>query len=281
MIKLQFVEPDSEDWKAWRKSCQLEREAMIERVRNGEDAQLSNLYKDSRMQAVYKHDGPPFHGKCAYCEGRIVNTQPGDIEHYRPKGGVTDEDCRPVMVDSNGGEEVPHPGYYWLAYEWSNLLYACSDCNRINKKKHGGAAVGKGARFPVDGKHATEPGGEVNERPLLLNPLVDQPDEHFSINETGIIKEKSGRGRVTIRILGLNIRESLIKDRVKAVEDTENAVLAYVACLSTQSPETQTKLQYLDQARSGALSFALACRFGLKKGLSRFAPLFDLAHGEG
>ncbi len=233
------------------------------------------------MTAVYKHDGPPFFGKCAYCEGRIESTQPGDIEHYRPKGKVTHEDQSPVMVDSNGGEEVPHPGYYWLTYEWSNLLYACIDCNRINAKKHGGVPVGKGARFPVDGKHATEPGGEVNEQPLLLNPLVDEPAEHLSIDETGILREKSERGKVFIRILGLNIREALIKDRLKAIEDTENAVHMYVTCLGANSPDVPKKWQYLEEVRSGALTFALARRFALKKSLSRYTPLFDLAHGEG
>ena len=281
MIRLELMEPDFDDWKAWLKECQLERKAVIERVRNGEDAQLSDLYKDSRMQAVYKHDGPPFHGKCAYCEGRIASTQPGDIEHYRPKGGVTDEDCRPVIVESNGGEKVPHPGYYWLAYEWSNLLYVCSDCNRINRKKHKGVRIGKGMRFPVDGKHATEPGGEVNERPLLLNPLMDEPDEHLAIDETGIIREKSERGKVSRCILGLNIRQSLITDRLKAIADTENAVLAYVAFLGTKNPDAPAKLQELKQVCSGALPFALARRFALKKSLSQYAPLFDLAHGEG
>ena len=99
---------------------------VIEQVRNSEKPQIKKrLYKDPRMQAVYKHDGRPFFGKCAYCEDRIVSTQPGDIEHYRPKGCVTNEDGSRVMVDANGGKKVPHPGYYWLAYEWTNLLYAC------------------------------------------------------------------------------------------------------------------------------------------------------------
>ena len=41
-----------------------------------------------------------FHGKCAYCESFFAATQPADIEHYRPKGGI---------------EECPgHPGYWWL-----------------------------------------------------------------------------------------------------------------------------------------------------------------------
>ena len=279
MIQLQFEEPDCDDWKAWRRQCRLECEAVIERVRNGEEPQLGDLYKDARMQAVYKQDGPPFYGKCAYCEGRIGSTQPGDIEHYRPKGRVTHENRSPVMVTAKGGRKVPHPGYYWLAYEWTNLLYACSDCNRINTKQYGGQPVGKGARFPVEGKHATEPGEEKKERPLLLNPMVDKPDEHLSIDRTGIITEKSKRGQVTIRILGLNIREALITDRLKAIEDTQNALLAFVAALGNNSPDAPKKLNYLSKVRSGALPFALACRFALKKGMRRYKPLFHLAHG--
>lgn len=279
MIKLELVEPDSDDWKAWRRECQSERDAVIERVRNGLDAQLSDLYKDFPLTEVYKHDGPPFYGKCAYCEVRIGST--GDIEHYRPKGKVTHEDGSLVMVDSNGGEKVPHPGYYWLTYEWSNLLYACGECNRIHTKKHGGVPVGKGTRFPVDGEHATEPGEEAKERPLLLNPLVDEPNDHLSIDETGIIREDSKSGEVSSRIFGLNIRQSLITDRLQAIEETKNAVHMYVTSLGTNSPDAPAKRKYLHRIRSGALPFALARRFALKKALSQYIPLFDIAHGEG
>ena len=281
MIKLNLVAPDSDAWKAWRQECQFEREAVIERVRNGEDAQLSDLYKDARMKTVYRHEGPPFFGKCAYCESRIIGNQPGDIDHYRPRREVTNEDRSPVTVDLNGGGTAPHPGYYWLAYEWSNLLYACSECNRINTKKHGGVTVGKGSRFPVAGKHATAPGGELNERPLLINPLIDEPDGHLSIDETGIITEQSERGEVSIRMLGLNIRQSLITDRAKTIEDTVNSLHRYVALLSVEQTESTAKLQALAQETlSGAPPFALAHRFAFKKALSQYAPLFDIAHGE-
>ena len=45
------------------------------------------------------------HEKCCYCERRIG--QAGDVEHFRPKGEV----CQ----DNNS--ETLTPGYYWLAYE--------------------------------------------------------------------------------------------------------------------------------------------------------------------
>jgi uncharacterized protein (TIGR02646 family) len=80
-----------------------------------------------------------FGGKCAYCEGLIENTQPGDVEHYRPKGGV--------LVD---GELKP--GYYWLAATWDNLLISCIDCNRQRKqliKGLGRVKAGKLNQFPL------------------------------------------------------------------------------------------------------------------------------------
>ena len=48
-----------------------------------------------------------FRGKCAYCESRYAVTQPMDVEHWRPKGGVEEED-----VD---GKTRLGPGYPWLA----------------------------------------------------------------------------------------------------------------------------------------------------------------------
>ena len=57
-----------------------------------------------------------YHGKCAYCEERTLIY----IEHYRPKGSV---------------QGSRHGGYYWLCLEWSNLLPACHECNKIGGGK--------------------------------------------------------------------------------------------------------------------------------------------------
>ncbi len=45
--------------------------------------------------------------KCWYCEAKC-NRAPFDVDHFRPKLGIT--------VD--GTKLVGHTGYYWLAYEW-------------------------------------------------------------------------------------------------------------------------------------------------------------------
>ncbi|MBY0221621.1 HNH endonuclease [Sporosarcina aquimarina] len=50
------------------------------------------------------------HGKCAYCESKILHTSFGDIEHILPKS------------------EIPEK-----CFEWSNLTLACPVCN--NRKR--------------------------------------------------------------------------------------------------------------------------------------------------
>src|SRR5262245_43420933 len=57
-----------------------------------------------------------FHGKCAYCESSYRAVDSRDVEHFRPKGGVT--------------EAPEHPGYWWLAASWSSLLPSCPPCNQ-------------------------------------------------------------------------------------------------------------------------------------------------------
>ena len=56
------------------------------------------------------------HGKCCYCERRRDTNAEADIEHFRPKLEVT--------------ENSEHPGYWWLAYEWNNLLFVLGRLNR-------------------------------------------------------------------------------------------------------------------------------------------------------
>src|SRR5690349_1720738 len=79
-------------------------------------------FKRYRQYAVCKALDELFHGKCAYCESVYRAVDALDIEHYRPKGGVTEDD--------------DHPGYWWLAGVWSNLLPSCPPCNQLRKHTH-------------------------------------------------------------------------------------------------------------------------------------------------
>ncbi|MCT4614120.1 MAG: hypothetical protein N4A49_04495 [Marinifilaceae bacterium] len=150
-----------------------------------------------------------FHNKCAYCESR---TNKPEIEHYRPKKEVY--------------EDPTHPGYYWLCYEWTNLLPSCRYCNTEG---------GKGNYFPIAGtrqyaapldqnnldKNACKISSNelLNEKPLLLNPEVDEVENYFSFKITGEIIgiDSKNRGNKTIKICNLN-RDDLLKNRQDIID---------------------------------------------------------------
>ncbi len=207
MIKIEFNEPNTKKWRRWRQRCRDKQQEHNEAVEAGKVSKVTNLYKGQKEQVYAKPNGP-FRGKCAYCEQGITKplSQPGNVEHFRPKGKVTEEDGKtPLMVSDNGGSRR-HPGYYWLAYDWKNLLLACGGCNTRQKDPNSGEMVGKGMVFPVSDFRAVQPGDESREVPLLINPVWDNPQEHLAMDSTGVLIKKSEKGRMTERIFGLNIR---------------------------------------------------------------------------
>lgn len=206
MISIAFVEPNTREWEDWKTKCREWQLRHNDSVELGDEISInSGLYKAQKHQ-VYLNTEGPFHGKCAYCEQRIKGDQPGDVEHFRPKKAITDEVDNPIMI-SEDGETRPHPGYYWLVYEWRNLLPSCSLCNRPSTDYATGDKIGKRNRFPVIGCHAIRPGQEAVEKPLLLHPCYDDPSEHLDVDASGIFSEKTNRGAMCITIFGLNLRE--------------------------------------------------------------------------
>ncbi|MFM0089297.1 hypothetical protein PQR46_20555 [Paraburkholderia sediminicola] len=123
--------------------------------------------------------------KCAYCESRYAAVKARNVEHYRPKGGVS--------------ESHNHPGYWWLAGEWSNLLPSCPACNQLRRHTifqpsmtleeivkaryvEGDETAGKGNSFPmnVGTTWVSVEGASLDgEDPLLINPSARDPDNHL------------------------------------------------------------------------------------------------------
>jgi uncharacterized protein (TIGR02646 family) len=139
------------------------------------------------------------HSKCAYCEGRFAGNASGDVEHFRPKT---------FSQQSNDAPRL-YPGYYWLAYTWPNLYYACEICNRSNKKN----------LFPIHdrGQRARAPAADTSlEQPMLVDPATEDPREHigFRYNKP---YAKTPRGEATIRVMGLD-RASLDPDRIECLQ---------------------------------------------------------------
>lgn len=202
-----------------------------------------------------------FQGKCAYCETYYASQAPVDIEHYRPKGGVEDD--------------PDHWGYWWLAADWMNLLPSCIDCNRRRYQvlptpdtaslldlRASGKPIwqsGKESAFPVmPGTRARglgdDPDQEVlTEKPYLLDPCRDDPDEHLEylvdspvpfglvlprrldagdpdalpliatgadIDPDTVPPHVSVRGAVSIQVYGLN-RLGLVQARTRVLRQLE------------------------------------------------------------
>lgn len=172
-----------------------------------------------------------YHSKCAYCEMKIVEFQ---VEHYRPKAAVS--------------EDTNHSGYFWLSYEWSNLLPICNGCN---------VRPSKGTKFPIAGVRVYH--GSISKRPYLFNdhlhstkvlldevPLLINPEEidfrpedYFKFDEAGEIQpatrkgsKKFRRSRKTIDDIRLNRddlslirRKYLIDEMIKKIISDENIYL--------------------------------------------------------
>jgi uncharacterized protein (TIGR02646 family) len=155
--------------------------------------------------------------KCAYCETLCK----AEIEHYRPKKGVT--------------EDTLHNGYYWLCYEWSNLIPSCRYCNTEGGKGNQFPIKGKRIRLPtfdrkklkLNEKHIKANGSKLlSEQPYLLHPEIDNPEKYlnFKIDSHGQGVEIQGidgvneRGEQTIKICNLN-REYLKFARKQNVID--------------------------------------------------------------
>jgi uncharacterized protein (TIGR02646 family) len=239
MRRIRLQPPNDKKWQRWLRDCATETQALQDAVQKGEPVTFKKLYK--RRKEFFFGDDSPFHGKCAYCECYITSFQPGAVEHFRPKGGVTDELDR----------SIAHPGYYWLAYDWQNLLPSCATCNQSSSVN--GKTIGKQNRFPVIGKHAQTPAEIVNEQPLLINPASenddDDPSKHIGIDiATGLLFHHTERGKMCIEIFGLNVRDQLLEQRRTACREV-NALWSAWAYNVAERPETTKKLKEIRQEK--------------------------------
>lgn len=174
---------------------------------NSDDGKKSHV--EDKLAISYKN-------KCAYCETICK----ADIEHYRPKKEITGENN--------------HDGYYWLCYEWTNLIPSCITCNREGAKHN---------HFPIIGNRVSNPAffddGEldlekfkanssplIDELPYILHPEIDVPDSFFEFdiddNNEGIrIRgiDKDLRGEKTIEICKLNRQELRLARKAYVIDD--------------------------------------------------------------
>lgn len=172
-----------------------------------------SIYREKTKEALkllYKN-------KCAYCETDTTAGASLEVEHFRPKAKIEGDST--------------HFGYYWLAYEWSNLTICCSICNKK-----------KGNNFPILGTRIHQPLLDANglptsdylrlnskmllgEQAVLINPEIDEVEKHFYFLPNGEIKGIDERGKATIDILDLNRlplafhRRKILKKFVSRLKD--------------------------------------------------------------
>jgi len=266
--RIQRRPPTSPAWERWISDCARATEDLTHQVARGEKPAIGDLYKRKSIKKAYFFAaGLPFYGKCAYCEAPARDYQHGDIDHFRPKAGVTDENGQPIYLldeeelvqkDANG-EPLKHPGYYWLAYEWTNLLPSCVHCNQ--NRKH--------TRFPVEGRHAQRPEEVAEEKPLLINPLSDQdaddPNNHLVVDtKTGLMAHRTSRGQACIDIFGLNVRDRLVDDRRKACREVE-ALWVRLLHARHNPAEKAEILQEIEAIHHGEKPFTTAQAMALRE----------------
>jgi uncharacterized protein (TIGR02646 family) len=159
------------------------------------------IYRDPSVKQVLVQAQ---HEKCAFCESNFARVSYGDVEHFRPKGGIRQR--------RRGA--LRRPGYYWLAYVWENLLVSCELCNRRFKRNW----------FPLEHRstRVRGPKGDLSrERPLLVNPAVDDPAASITFHEhRAVAVAGAPRGRSSIRGYGLN-RRTLLTARRRVIDAIE------------------------------------------------------------
>jgi hypothetical protein len=189
-----------------------------ERVKSKE--YVSHWLKEDVRRPLWTRHG----GKCGFCERQRDITRESDIEHFRPKAGISGE--------------ASHPGYWWLAYEWTNYLYACKTCNQEWKKNQFPLLPsGIRARAPQDSLPA--------ERAALLDPFEDYPEKclcytwQFSNNRLVMVlgTDAAGRGDVTASVVGLN-RVPLMEERAELLNSLQTQAWTMIAARRFNDPQT-------------------------------------------
>ncbi len=240
-----------------------------------------------RRREVKKQLERLFHGKCAYCESKYLHNQPGDVEHFRPKGGYV------------VGGRLHKPGYWWLAASWSNLLPSCIDCNRKRTQQFPGdveQGSGKENLFPIldEALRARTRGGEENEIRLLLDPCRDHPGQLLEFGEDGEVKPRSGlspldqkRAEQSISTYGLHrtrLNEAR-RDHSLSVLSQYDLVIAHLRRLNERPQDENTRrklatsLKAFRRFRQSERQFALMSRQLVDPTLAKIRPFLDARLG--
>jgi hypothetical protein len=162
------------------------------------------------------------HHRCGYCDRKVLGGDDGTVDHFRPKAEIEallddpttwgTQKAHSASLRERATEFVSELGYHWLAYAWSNYVFACSSCNEKWKR----------ALFPIaTHPRCCPPRPRSYEEPLLLCCYSTlRPSDHIQFNPDGTVEPFNGSpyGYETIRTVGL-YREPLCDERKHVAED--------------------------------------------------------------
>lgn len=152
------------------------------------------------------------HEKCWYSEARIAPSEL-EIDHFRPKNRVSKS-------------KLPHKGYWWLSFQWTNFRLAYSLVNKRRRDPRDENIQGKGCYFPLIDEDArvtdAKPAPTDRERPQLIDPCVkaDVGLLDYAVEDGKVVErftlvqdmERHERAKVSIDLFHLN-EGTLIRDR--------------------------------------------------------------------
>ena len=184
-----------------------------------------------------------FGTKCCYCEAKVTVVSYQHVEHFRPQSI-----------------------YPRLAYEWSNLLLACEQCNSTHK----------GDRFPLGpGEQHAEPDRQTpcslngSDTGLLIDPCRDDPADHFEYvfddrPDDGYIDVvlvcKSRRGELSRDVYGLS-RTDLVDDWREHLLGIQNDVAGYQLALQLDNRAKQRRFEsYLRRSMASTSPYSALTR---------------------
>jgi uncharacterized protein (TIGR02646 family) len=195
----------------------------------------SGIYGNPTVKKQLKIDQ---HNKCCYCESAFTGSSYGDVEHFRPKAAYNPALDAPLA----------YPGYFWIAYEWTNLLFSCQICNQQFKRNHFALLHEENRAKPL-----AEVATISEEEPMLVDVCFENPEDHITF-ENEVVRPKNGssRGTYMISVCGLD-RTELVEDRERRLNEIRaSQVLASIDLNDpTEFKVLSQQLQITEQTLKG------------------------------
>jgi energy-coupling factor transporter ATP-binding protein EcfA2 len=187
-----------------------------------------------------------FHGKCAYSEEKFYSKETVIIRHRPPVDTVDDLSSRDITGDSSDTLEVHRDHYWWLAFEWQNLIPVSQKIARL-----------KGSVFPVKTRRA-HIGASIETLDAIENPLIPNPSFPFTKppfygERDGTLLPSNPADSKLINLLDLN-SQSLIESRRTVFTSSDGRIKD-----RPNDPSLSDIIQILEEFPYHPLEFSSLC----------------------